>query len=137
MASASTQLNQALDQVSQQVTTLKAHVDQGVSDIEQRCAETASDFKGHREDCSSQLAGFRVTTSSVENKVTDMGRELASQSENLDGLSANLAANLESVVKEFSAYRDAMQVKFRAMSLALAGMAIGLAGTVYFFAGRL
>ncbi|MBS1228529.1 MAG: hypothetical protein H6R17_1806 [Proteobacteria bacterium] len=137
LARAATQLQTALEHVSHQAAALEEHVDKEVSNVMGRCTEMSSDLQANDSKWSGQIAHLQGCSSDTEQKVVSFGGDIARQNEKLETLSVHLGANLESVTSDFSAYRDFMNAKIRKLVGALGVVAIGLIGSVSFFATRL
>lgn len=77
LGTASTQLDQALEQVALQMTSLKSYVHEGVSDNEKQCGEMSSELRAHKEESSKQLADCRAIASSCQNAMQAKVRSLS------------------------------------------------------------
>lgn len=137
LEAASTQLQQALDQVSRQTGELKGHVDRNVSVVAKRCDDVSSELQANDRKWSSQLAEFQVSSSNTQAKVASIGLEFATQNGKLDRLAIELTANLENVTREFSAYRDSISAQVRKLAAALGVLAVALAGSIAYIGSRL
>lgn len=148
--SASKQLNDVLDQVSERTSSLEDNIGQKMAGLGSRCAEVSADLKRIDDQWSKQVAEMLERTSITTTAVNDFGKEVKEQSLILEHLGLEfsgkighlntrhegISSKLDDMAIEFAAYRTTVYGKLTKLYAALGLLAFGLVVTVGFAASR-